>query len=196
MPLTINLNSNANNQSVQALIANLTFRTQGDTPTAGNRTVTIAVSDGASATSGAVTRQVAVSAVNDSPVIGNLGAAVSYTENAAQLIIAPSATLTDVDSADFAGGVLTVTITANAQTTDILAIRSQGTAVGQIGVTGSNVTYSGIQIGTLAGGTSPVPLTVTLNANASPAAVEALVRNVSYRATAKYHPTWLALCNW
>ncbi len=132
-----------------------------------------------------------VSSVNDAPVIGFAGAPVSYTENAAALLVIPTATVTDADSVDLATGTLTVSLTANAATTDILAVRSQGTGPGQISVSGSSVRYEGVQIGTLAGGTSLAPLAITLNASATPAAVQALVQNVTYRANTEA-PTNLA----
>ena len=69
---------------------------------------------------------------------------------------------------------------------DRLAIRNQGTGVGEIGVFGSNVTYNygagAVVIGSFTGGTDGVtPLIVTLNANATTAAVQALVRNITYQ---------------
>lgn len=184
-PLVIALNANATVNAVQSLLRNLTFQTPGDTPTVDTRTVTVQVTDGALAGSNSANKSVSVTAVNDIPVIDAIGAAVSYTENAAQLVFASTATLVDVDSADLAGGVLTVSLTANAATYDILAVRNQGTGPGQIGVVGTSISYSGTVIGTSAGGTSLSPLTLALNANATPAAVEALLRNVSYRANSE-----------
>lgn len=181
-PLTINLNINATTSSVEALLRNLTFRTQGEPPAVATRTIALQVSDGSSALSNVVNKNVTVTAVNDAPVIGNVGAPVSYTENATQLIMAPAATLVDVDSVNLAGGVLTVTLTANGASNDILAVRSQGTGTGLISVSGTSVRYSGTQIGTLSGGTALNPLAITLNSNATAEAVEALIRNISYRA--------------
>ena len=64
---------------------------------------------------------------------------------------------------------------------DRLEIRNEGTGAGQIGVSGANVTFGGTTIGTFTGGTGTTPLVVTLNASATPAAAQALVRNVTYR---------------
>ncbi|HOX57220.1 MAG TPA: DNRLRE domain-containing protein [Candidatus Paceibacterota bacterium] len=92
------------------------------------------------------------------------------------------ATLSDVDSADYNGGGLTVTITAGGNSNDRLAVRNDGMGVGQIGVSGNNVTYEGATIGTWSGGTGTTPLSVTFNsAAATPAAVQALVRAVTYQ---------------
>ena len=56
-------------------------------------------------------------------------------------------------------------ITANAQSTDRLGIRQQGTGPGQIGIVGTSVRYGGIAIGTFTGTTT---LIVTLNTAATP----------------------------
>ena len=105
---------------------------------------------------------------------------LSYTENDPASIIAPTATLTDGDSPDFDTGTLTVSFTANGTTDDQLAIRNQGTAAGEIGVSGSDVTFSGVVIGTFSGGVNGADLVVTFDADATPAAAEALLRNITY----------------
>ena len=91
---------------------------------------------------------------------------------------------TVVDAAtNYSGGKLTVTITAGAIATDRLAIRNDGTGAGQIGVSGSTVSYGGTSIGTFAGGTGAAPLVVTFNAAATPDAAQALLRAVTYNNT-------------
>ena len=79
-----------------------------------------------------------------------------------------------------------VFLSANGTSFDRLAIRDQGIGVGQIGVSGSNVTYNfgagAVVIGSFVGGTDGVtPLVVTLNANANAVAVQALARNVTFQ---------------
>ena len=91
------------------------------------------------------------------------------------------ATVGDCDSPDFDTGKLFVSLTANGSADDRLAIGNQGTGTGQIGVSGSNVTFEGTVIGTFAGGANgSTPLVVTLNANATVPATEALVRNITF----------------
>ena len=85
------------------------------------------------------------------------------------------------DSPDLDTGTLTVDYSAGGQPEDRLEIRNEGTGAGQIGVSGANVTFGGTTIGTFTGGTGTTALVVTLNANATPAAAQALVRNVTYR---------------
>lgn len=110
-----------------------------------------------------------------------LVAPVNYTEGTAPLVIAASATVTDLDSVNFDGGTLSASLTANNDAAkDVLGINNQGTGTGQIGVSGTDVTYSGVVIGTFTGGTAGVPLVVTFDADASVEAVQALQRRVTF----------------
>jgi hypothetical protein len=128
-------------------------------------------------TSNLPTKLVKVVAVNDAPVIGCVTGFVNYTENGAPALIAATATVVDTDSIDLATGKLTVAITGNSQTTDRIGIKHVGNLAGQIGVSGTTVSYGGVAIGTFAGTTS---LVVTLNDKATPAAVQALLRSVTF----------------
>ncbi|RNL63296.1 right-handed parallel beta-helix repeat-containing protein, partial [Nocardioides marmoriginsengisoli] len=139
------------------------------------------LTDGDGGTSTPATRTVTVAATNSAPVIAAIeGTSLAYTENAAATPITATGTVTDADSADFATGTLTVDYTANGAAEDRLAVRNQGTGAGQIGVSGANVSYAGTTIGTFTGGTGTTGLVITLNASATPAAAQALVRNITY----------------
>ena len=118
------------------------------------------------------------------PVLTMSTSSTTYVENAAALSDA-GATVTDPNTTVFNGGQLIVQLTANGTATDELGIRNDGVGAGQIGVSGANVTYGGVVIGTFSGvfGNGSTPLTVTLNGNASVAATQALVRAVTYRDT-------------
>ena len=151
-------------------------------------TFTYTVSDGHGSTDTA-TVTVTINGVNDAPVIdlnGALagpGATLNYSTGAAATAIAPSGTVTDVDysnSGDFNGGTLTVAFTANGSATDQLTIQNQGVGAGQIGVSGSNVTFGGTTIGTFSGGTNGSNLVVTFNASSTPAAAQALLEHIQY----------------
>ncbi|MGH3805798.1 MAG: DUF4347 domain-containing protein, partial [Pseudonocardiaceae bacterium] len=132
-------------------------------------------------------------APNIAPVVGNLNTdALAYSEgDGAQLIDqGAGATVTDVDSANFNNGALTVSFTAGSDAAeDVLAIRNQGVAPGQIGVAGANVTYGGTIIGTFVGGAGGANLVITFNANATPTAVQALVQNITFQDTDTNAPT-------
>ncbi|MFN3731705.1 Ig-like domain-containing protein [Comamonas testosteroni] len=122
--------------------------------------------------------------INAAPVVGNLnGDSVGVIESDGPTLLdaGGNATVTDSDSANFDGGNVTVAIVANrASGEDILAIVNQGSGAGQIGVSGSNITFGGVVIGSFTGGTGANDLVISLNANATPAAVQALVRNITY----------------
>ncbi|MBF0182198.1 MAG: DUF4347 domain-containing protein, partial [Magnetococcales bacterium] len=127
------------------------------------------------------------------PILTNVhGDSLAYAEGSGAVVIdqGGNATVTDADNVNFSGGALTVAITANRDASeDVLAIRNQGTGAGQIGVAGANVTYQGTVIGTFAGGTGTNDLNVSFNANATPTAVSALLRNITYTNTDTTTPT-------
>jgi hypothetical protein len=135
------------------------------------------------------TMTVDVTPVNDAPVMdldtgtGGTGASAAYIEQAAASLLAPSGQVTDVDLQDFNGGTLTVAVTGNASSLDVLAVKNVGTGAGQIGVSGGNVTYGGTTIATMTGGSSSTPLVLTFNASADAAAVQAVVKDVTFATT-------------
>ncbi len=92
--------------------------------------------------------------------------------------------MSDVDSADLAGGVLTVTLGSGAAVGDVLSIRNEGTAAGQIGVSGNTVTFGGVTIGTVTAGSSSTPLSVSLNSSATSTAIQALMRRITFQGLA------------
>lgn len=112
------------------------------------------------------------------PVVGSFDTMVSYVANASAVVLDPNVTVTDVDTTRFNGGVLTISLTANAEAADRLELR-QVTRL--IGVSGSNVLYRGTVVGTITGGTGTTDLIITLNANATNSAVQAILHNVTYR---------------
>ncbi|MEY2872846.1 MAG: hypothetical protein RLZZ373_217, partial [Pseudomonadota bacterium] len=182
-PLIVGFNSQATLAATQALLRNLTFNNVSEAPSTLTRTVEMCLSDGQEGTSDAATKTVTVTGVNDAPVLALSGSSGSYAENAA-VVYDPGASLTDVDNPVLTGGNFTFQITANGTATDELGIRNQGTGAGQIGLSGNDVTYGGVVIGTHTGfGGGSAPLVVTFNGNASVAAAQALLRNATYRDT-------------
>jgi hypothetical protein len=100
------------------------------------------------------------------PELEGLNAAITYSEDVVntspQLLDANgSVSLSDPDSANFDGGTLLVTRLTSFQplvgqinppddlTQDQFGIRNQGAGAGQIGVSGSDVTFGGVIIGTI-----------------------------------------------
>jgi hypothetical protein len=174
----------ASQNAANAALAGLIYRGQQDYN--GPDTLAVSVNDqGASGVGGplADSKSVAitVTSVNDAPVL-TLPGPTPRANSAAAVAIDDQATVTDVDSPDFDGGMLMVDVSDNAASSDRLDIRNQGTGAGQIGHSGSTVTYGGMPIGTYSGEVSAsTPLVVTFNANATAAAIQALVRNVTFR---------------
>jgi murein DD-endopeptidase MepM/ murein hydrolase activator NlpD len=129
------------------------------------------------------------SAPAGSPVVTLADPAVAYNFGGPPKAISPDATVADSNSANFNGGSLVVDFAAGGAATDRLGILNQG----PITVIGSNVLYNSTPIGTFAGGAGLTPLVVTFNANATPAAAQALAQAVAYAnvsATPLTAPRW------
>ncbi len=122
---------------------------------------------------------------NSLPTITNLaGDTLAYAEGDAATVIEQGIdiSVSDVDSANFESGKLSVAVVAGSDASeDLLAIRNQGIGAGQIGFDGTNVFYEGTLIGTASGGIGGVDLVVTFNVNADTAATEALIENITYQ---------------
>jgi hypothetical protein len=147
---------------------------------------------GASAvyTSGTVVLSQNVLSVNDAPTSTNLsGDSVVWTEGDATVLLdsGGNATLADVDSVDFDGGSLTVSISGGAVAAeDQLLI----TAAGTVTFDATTVSVGGTQIATYTGGgAGGGDLVFTLDADATPAAVQELFRAIGYTNTGGDDPT-------
>jgi hypothetical protein len=182
---TVTLNASATVAAVQALLQNITFRTTSTSAPVAARSVQFKLTDGDGGTSAIATKVVNVAKKNQAPVLTGSTSTPKFTLGSTATVINSSASVTDSDSVNFAGGVLTVRITANGTPNDRLAIKSQGQNIGQIAINGgTNVLYGGILIGTVSGGNgSTSPLKITLNANATAAAVRALMRSITFQTT-------------
>nr|WP_315182272.1 PKD domain-containing protein [uncultured Albidiferax sp.] len=126
------------------------------------------------------------------PVLSDVRAQRTLTNNAADALFAGNAQLldtdvsvVDTDSVNLDGGTLVVNMLSGGSATDVLGIRNQGSGNGQVGVSGSNVTYSGVVIGSFTGGgAGGATLTITFNANALTVDIRAVVQNITYQNTA------------
>jgi hypothetical protein len=143
--------------------------------------VQVALTDGDGGASNTPTKTISVTAINDAATITGFGPAITYTEGNAEILLDTDVTVTDADSTNFDTGSMTVYLNAAAEAADHLAIRNEGTGAGQIGISGANVTFGGVTIGTFTGGTGTTPLVISFNINSSPAAAQALARNLTYR---------------
>ncbi len=130
------------------------------------------------------------------PKVNGLDSVSTFAEadlNAAPQILDADVSVAAADSADFdVGSLRREWIIAGEETWDLfpdpddaaqdsLSIRNQGSAAGQIGLSGSTVSYGGTAIGTVTSdGQDGADLVVAFNANATVAAVQALARNITY----------------
>jgi VCBS repeat-containing protein len=113
---------------------------------------------------------------------------IAYTENDPPVVIQPVAIGADFDDdgaddfdAPFDTGTLTVTVVAGGDAGDRLSIENQGSGPGQIEVSGNEVKYEGVIIGTFSGGVGAGdPLVVTFNDAADNDSVTPLVRAILY----------------
>ena len=159
----------------------------------GSDTLTVTANDGGatgqdpggphpSSEEGVATATIDVSAVNDQPQLslnGLIGPAstLAYDEDDGASALAPNATFSDVDWEDAAGGKLTVKFDQNGAAEDALGILD----VGGITRIAGNVFYNNVDIGDVTGGAAGgADLVVTLDGDSTAAAVEALIRAVSY----------------
>lgn len=144
----------------------------------------VTVSDGQGGTSSAQTLTVTRTAVNDAPSIANLGSDVlTYPANsgAKTLEQGGDVLVSDPDTTSFNGGNLRVSITFNRDPAhDVLSILNTGSAAGEIGVSGANVSFQGTTIGTFTGGSGTNDLVVSLNSSATHEAVSALIKAIQF----------------
>jgi hypothetical protein len=143
----------------------------------GTRTLSFTLGDGAVVGIGPyhLAIQVTGTISNLPPVLGLSGGAV-WQEALPPVSVDPYATVVDSDSSDFDGGEVSAAVTLGTSAADRLAI---GT-VGGVTLSGTDVLVSSVAVGVVSGGTGGMPLTVSLNANATPARVERVVRAISF----------------
>ena len=198
--LQITFNSTATAAEVQAVTRAITYQnTDTDNPTEGNRNIQFLLSDGDGGTSTPSVVIVTVSRENDAPTIQFFSQTRAYTEGQGALVIdnLVPAQISDVDSADFDGGNMTVSITAGGDAAeDVLSIQSQSPATdaGNISISGTdlvvgNGTTTDV-FATFTGGTGGADLVITFNsALATPALVSDLAALLTYENTDVDNPT-------
>jgi len=134
---------------------------------------------------------ITVTAENDAPRLTGLSGTLTFAENtvnATPQLIDADVSFTDGDN-NFDGGTLKVSGLLDA---DVVAFRSQGTGTGQIGISGNSISYGGTLIGTFTGGNGTT-LVVTFNGDATAAAIEALIENLTFAHTSDLPLEWRRL---
>jgi glucose/arabinose dehydrogenase len=178
-PLKIQLNSDATIAATRTLLRRIAFSQTGDNTESIDYNVTFQLTEGNGGTSNVATKTVHVLAVNNAPKLECSETTLSYRVGVGPVVIDPMSSVTDVDSANFEGGKLSVSI-RDAKPGDQLGIR-QTTGVGAVAVNGANVSVGGIVVGTVGG--TPTHRVITFNAQSSNGAAQTLLRNITFQTT-------------
>jgi hypothetical protein len=169
----VTLNSSATAAIAERIVENLTFRNSSDAP-ATTRTLTYTVNDGGAGSVLGATLGVTIVRDNDAPFMSatTLGGTYSERNATALQFVGGTIVVSDLDSpVSFNGGSLTIHLDTYVSG-DTLTVLNQGTAAGQIGVSGSTISYGGVNFATSSGGSgSDMSITFT-SATATPTAVE------------------------
>jgi hypothetical protein len=155
---TLTITGAASAATYQAALRSVTFATTGDDPSTARRTVRFTATDG-DLTSAAADTAVDVVPVNDAPVLGGGGNSVTFEEDTTGVILDPSLTVSDADSATLASA--TVTISAG-----LVAGEDRLDYTDGDGITGSYDAATGV---------------LTLTGTATQAQYQAALRRVRYR---------------
>ncbi len=179
--LVIAFNANATPEAVTALIRNVQYENVDTVDaTTTTRHVGFTINDGDGAVSNQSVVAINIGATNNPPTVSLPSGSLTYVENAPPAVLDAAATIIDGDSLDFFGGYIRASFSSGGGYQDQLSIRNQGTGPGQISLSGGNVLYEGIVVGTRSGGTYGSQLNISLLATATPEAAQAIVRNLTY----------------
>lgn len=177
LPLLINFNNRASLNRVQYVLRNICFAHDSDNPSATQRSLSIQLTDGSGGQANA-TKRVNVILVNDRPVLTQIPTSSSYTLNAAPILLVPGAVVTDPDSPDFAGGMLSIKYTSGAEASNRLLLGGLFSFDAA-----NNLLRNGTIIGqrNASGGVGVNNLLITFNASATKAIVQELLRSLSFQ---------------
>src|SRR5437762_2536385 len=179
----LSITGSASRATYQTILEGIVYNNTSDTPTTTARTVNVVINDGAS-NSAQQSVTISVTPVNDAPVLDLNGAGAgndataSFTEQT-PLAIAPSATITDVDSANMASLTATLTARPDGNAVESLSLNAAATAAaaglsvsytastGVLSITGSasRATYQTILEGIVYNNTSDTPTTTARTVN-------------------------------
>ena len=181
---TLQMNQAATPSLMEAVLRRVAFYNNGDNPTSVERSVLLSFSDGDGGRTNAPSRRIAVEVINDAPVLLNFGASLQTRALGSAIVVAGGLVVNDADSTDFDGGQLVVSLPRGALNSDLLTIRHVGTLAGQVGVSGDSVTYGGVVVASFEALNQGQSLVITFNAKATASVVQAVGRQVQFRATA------------
>ncbi|TWU08136.1 LamG-like jellyroll fold domain-containing protein [Stieleria varia] len=175
---TATLTVSGTQADINATLATLSY--QGSSNFNGTDTISVLATDGGGLTH-ADSFDVSVASVNDAPVLTLAPGGGTYNENGVGTFVDVTATITDADLLDFAGGFLTTSISANGEADDRLIVLHEGTGPGQVNVVGNTVLIDGVQIATYSGGIGAGDdLSVTFDSDADAVALQAVARRIAF----------------
>ena len=173
---TLTLSGTDTLANYQTVLDKITFSSGSNPDDYGSqktRTVTWVLNDGSGSNnlSTAATTTVSITAINDPPVLTSVAPSATYTENAAQLTLAATATVSDVDSLNLANATVKIVGGTFAGDGDLMAV-------------------NGVSNGTIALGSNTVSIsynsateTLTLSGSDTLAHYQTLLEEVSFRST-------------
>ena len=125
----------------QQVLDSVTYVSTSDNPTnfgtQTSRTISWVINDGTLNNGTTQTTTLSIVAADDAPVLSNVAASASYSENAAPVTLSPAAAVSDVDNQTLQSA--TVSISSGLLTGDVLAATTAGT-----GITASYNAASGV----------------------------------------------------
>ncbi|HBE72417.1 MAG TPA: hypothetical protein DDW52_30140 [Planctomycetaceae bacterium] len=142
-------------------------------------TFTYTVSDGFGGTSSA-TATINIEGVGQAVAVVNSPGTTRYGIGDQGTGIDPFLSLTDSPTPFLDGAVVTISFASGGITSDQLSVRNEGTGAGQVGVSGSDVSFEGTVVATLSGGTDGTALVLTLNSAATLDTIEQVLQAVTY----------------
>jgi ELWxxDGT repeat protein len=178
--LTIALNQRATPTAVQELLRSLTYRSQTQTPVSLSRSIRLQMTDGDGGVSKPVETTIRIVPLSDLPSITVSGGSTLWKMGSSPVAADPGILFNAPASIDFHRTVIHAEISRNASIYDRLGIRHEGFGDNQIGWTYLGVFFGGVKIGWFSGTDS---LTVQLNERATSAAVQALLRSITFNSS-------------
>lgn len=136
----LTLTGNATVARYQGALRSIGFHNPTNNNAGGDRTISFTVNDGTSS-SNSPTRMVAVTGINDAPVVTLDAGAVDYAEQAPAVLVSPTMTVSDFDNGMFGGA--TVRVAAGFYPGDELVFTNQNGITGSYNTGNFTLTLSG-----------------------------------------------------
>jgi ELWxxDGT repeat protein len=175
--LTIALNHRATRDAVQELLRSLTYRSQTLTPVTLSRSIRLQMTDGDGGVSNTVDTTIRIVPLSELPAITVSGGSTFWKVGSSAVAADPGILFNAPAFRDFRHSVIHVELSRNSSIHDRLGIRHEGFGDNQIGWTTDRIFFGGVNIGWFSGTRS---LTLALNQRATSAAVQALLRSITF----------------